>query len=70
MSSDWIMVIITGIYVIATIFISWANIRSAKASKMQLQVMQQQYADENRPIIEVEFHYTKRAWYFIRFKNN
>ena len=70
MNSDWVMVIITGIYVIATIFICWANIKSAQASKAQLHEMQLQYAEENRPIVEVEFHYIKRAWYVVRFVNH
>ena len=30
MTPDWAMVIITFVYVIATIFISWANFKSAK----------------------------------------
>lgn len=29
--TDWLMVVITFVYVIATIFICWANIKSAKA---------------------------------------
>ena len=33
---DWLMVIITLVYVIATIFICWANIKSANASKEEL----------------------------------
>ena len=33
MNADWVMVIITGVYVIATIFICWANIKAANASK-------------------------------------
>ena len=35
--TDWLMVIITLVYVIATIFICWANIKSAKASKEEKQ---------------------------------
>ena len=53
--TDWLMVIITLVYVIATIFICWANIKSAKASKEELAEMKRQYAEENRPHIEVEF---------------
>lgn len=64
------MVIVTGIYVVATIFICWANIKSAKASKEQLCEMQRQYAEVNRPIIEVEFHYIQKTWYVVRFVNH
>lgn len=69
MNADWVMVIITGVYVIATIFICWANIKAANASKEQLREMQKQFAETNRPIIELEFHYSRRTWYIARFVN-
>ncbi len=69
MTADWVMVIITGVYVVATIFICWANIKAANASKEQLQEMQKQFAETNRPIIELEFHYSRRTWYIARFIN-
>lgn len=70
MDPQWVMVIITGIYVIATIFICWANFKSANASKEQLKEMQKQYAETNRPLIELEFHYSRRTWYIARFVNH
>lgn len=70
MSADWAMVFVTIIYVVATIFISWANIKSADASKKQLLEMQRQYEEMNRPSIEVEFQYIRRKWYVVRFVNN
>ena len=70
MNSEWIMVIITRIYVIATIIICWANIKSANASKEQLEEMQKQYAETNRPLIELEFQYSRRTWYIARFVNH
>ena len=69
MTADWVMVMITGVYVIATTFICWANIKAANASKEQLQEMQKQFAETNRPIIELEFHYSRRTWYIARFVN-
>ena len=69
MTADWAMVIITVIYVVATILICWANFKSAKASKEQVKEMQRQYAEANRPVIEVEFHYIRRTWYIVRFVN-
>lgn len=69
MTADWVMVIITGVYVIATIFICLANIKAANASKEQLQEVQKQFAETNRPIIELEFHYNRRTWYIARFVN-
>lgn len=68
--TDWLMVTITAVYVIATIAICWANIKAANASKAQLEEMRRQYAEENRPIIETEFHYERRTWYIIRFVNH
>ena len=68
--TDWIMVIITLVYVVATIFICWANIKSAKASKEELAEMKRQYAEENRPRIEMEFCYEQRTWYIVRFVNH
>lgn len=69
MTADWAMVIITTIYVVATILICWANIKSAQASKEQLKEMQKQYEESNRPNIAVEFLYEKRTYYGIRFIN-
>ena len=40
--TDWLMVIITFAYVIATIFICWANIKSAKAAKEELAEIKKQ----------------------------
>ena len=65
--TDWLMVVITAVYVIATIAICWANIKAANATKAQLEEMKRQYAEENRPIIGTEFHYERRNWYIIRF---
>ena len=70
MSAEWIMVIITGVYVVATIFICWANIKSANASKEQLKEMQRQYAESNRPLVELELHYMRKTWYVARFINH
>lgn len=68
--TDWLMVIITLVYVIATIFICRANIKSAQASKEELAEIKRQYAEENRPHIEVEFCYERRTWYIVRFINH
>ena len=70
MDTDWIMVIITSVYVLATGFICWANFKSANASKKQLVEMQRQYEESNRPLIELEFHYSRRTWYIARFVNH
>ena len=46
--TDWLMVAITGVYVVATVFICWANIKSANASKSQLEESKRQYEDTKR----------------------
>lgn len=68
--TDWLMVAITIVYVIATIAICRANMQSAKASKEQLAEMQKQYADENRPFIEAELIYERKCFYGIRLVNH
>jgi hypothetical protein len=54
MSSDWVMVIITAVYVVATIFICCANIKSAQASREQLVESKKQF-DENKRLQVMPF---------------
>lgn len=70
MITDWLMVIITFVYVVATCFICWANIKSANSSKAQLEEIKKQYVDENRPYVAVEVIYEKRCFYGLRFVNH
>lgn len=53
-----LMVIITFVYVIATCFICWANLRSAKASKDQLAEMKREHEETIRygimPFLQME----------------
>ncbi len=59
MITDWLMVLITTIYVVATIAISKANIKSANATREQLAVSKQQFEETKRlgklPYLSVEF---------------
>ena len=48
MTTDWIMVGITAVYVVATIIICWANMRSAKATKEQLNESKRQFEETQR----------------------
>ena len=61
MNADWVMVIITGAYVIATIFICWANIKAANASKEQVREVKNQFAETNIPMLELECNYSRRT---------
>ncbi|MCM1209606.1 MAG: hypothetical protein NC309_11845 [Ruminococcus sp.] len=53
--TDWLMVIITAIYVVATIIICYFNGKSAKAAKMQIDEMIRQYNLANRPNVTIHF---------------
>lgn len=68
--TDWIMVIITSIYVFATIFICVFNFRSARATREQVAEAKRQYEAINRAYITFEFLYEKQAFYGIRFTNH
>lgn len=70
MITDWLMVIITAVYVIATIFICWANIKSARATRDQLAEAKRQYEEEHRPYISYQFIFENRTWYGMRFTNH
>ena len=70
MITDWLMVIITSVYVIATILICVFNARSAKAARDQTEQMKLQFLQTNRPIVTVEIVYLKRAFWVLRFTNH
>lgn len=65
-----IMVIITFVYVIATIAICIANLRSAKATREQLEESKRQYEEEHRAFITYELVYLERIWYGLRLTNH
>ena len=65
-----LMVIITLVYVVATVLIWFANNKSAQVAKDQLEESKRQYIESNRPIVEAEFIYERRVWYIIRFSNH
>ena len=54
--TDWLMVGITVVYVIATVFICWANFSSARASKAQLEESKRQYEETKRLQMMPYFH--------------
>lgn len=70
MITDWLMVGITTVYVIATFFICCANMKASEAAKAQLDEMRKQYNEDNRPIIEAELVFLNREWYVLRFVNH
>ena len=70
MITDWLMVIITSVYVIATILICRANIKSAEATKEQIAESKRQYEEEHRAYITYEIIFERRTWYGMRFTNH
>ena len=67
---NWWMVIITSVYVVATIFICIFNAWSSITAKKQLKEMQKQIVDDNRPRIEIEFVLERRKIYVLRLVNH
>lgn len=65
-----LMVIITFIYVVATIAICAANICSAKATQNQVEESKRQYEEEHRAFISYELIYENRRWFGLRFVNH
>ena len=70
MITDWLMVMITAIYVIATIFICIANFKSAKATREQITEARRQYEEEHRAFISYELIFENRNLYGLRFTNH
>ena len=64
------MVVLTAIYVLATILICYYNYGATKASRDQAAEMRRQYEEDNRPYITVEFIYERKAFYGLRFSNH
>ena len=63
--TDWLMVIITAIYVIATIFICKANIKSANATREQVAEQKRQFDESNRAYVTVHFEVTPSKLYTL-----
>lgn len=61
MITDWLMVIITCVYVVATIFICKANIKSAEATKEQLEESKRQF-EASQKQAKAELEETKRQF--------
>jgi len=62
--------IVTAVYVVATIFICNANIKSAQATKEQVAEAKRQYEEEHRAYITYELIFERRKFYGMRFTNH
>lgn len=70
MITDWLMVAITAVYVVATIFICRANVKSATATREQVAEARRQYEEEHRAFISYEIIFENRIFYGLRFTNH
>lgn len=69
--TDWLMVIITFVYVIATIAICYYNAQTAKVSRMELDELKRQFYIINRPAVNYEVVFVvMKSLYVLRFENN
>ena len=55
LDSNWVLVVVTTIYTVATIIICWANWRSSSAARKQTEEMIRQYQDSNRARLAIRF---------------
>lgn len=69
MTSDWAMVLITGVYVLATIIICYYNAQSATASRAQTEESKRQHEADSRARIVYELVYERKAFYGLRITN-
>ena len=68
--TDWIMIIITAVYVIATIFICVANFKSAKATRDQITEQKRQFDETNRAYVTVHFEVSPSKLYTLCICNH
>ena len=64
-----LMVIITFVYVVATIFICIANLKSAKATREQVAESKRQFDEENRAFVTVTFELIKTGIAVLKIQN-
>lgn len=68
--TDWIMIAITAVYVIATIFICIFNYRSAKATREQLAESKRQFEENNRAFVTVTFETIRGSLLVLNIHNH
>ena len=68
--TDWIMIAITAVYVIATIFICIFNYRSAKATREQLAESKRQFEENNHAFVTVTFETIRGSLLVLNIHNH
>lgn len=67
--TDWIMVIITAVYVVATIVICIFNYKSAKASNNQVVESKRQFDESNRPHVFAGIEFVSEVFMCLYIEN-
>jgi len=67
--SEWILIGITTVYVIATILICIFNYRSAKATREQVLEQKRQFDEINRPNIDIVVEIVRKGIICLRIEN-
>lgn len=62
--------LLTFLTVVTSLITCIFSMNSSKAAWAQVNEMEKQYDEENRPYIEVEFIYERRLFYILRFVNH
>ena len=68
--TDWLMVGITFVYVVATIFICRANMKSAEATREQIAESKRQFEEESRAYVTVSFDVVRSGLLTLKIKNH
>jgi len=68
--TDWIMIAITAIYVVATILICIFNYRSATATREQVAESKRQFEDSNRAFVTVTFELIRSGLAVLHIQNH
>lgn len=68
--TDWLLVILTAIYVVATILISVYNARSSKATREQIKESHAQFIDANRAFVNIDFDIIRDELFVLKITNN
>lgn len=66
---EWIMAVSAVAYVIATISIMISNIRMAKATSRQVDELQRQFKEQNRPYISIQFQEVRSGMLCLAIEN-
>lgn len=67
--TDWLMVGITAVYVIATVAICFANFKSAKATREQIAESQRQFEELSRAFVTVNFEIIRNGLFVLHIHN-